>query len=192
MNGAVAVTGAAALSPLLAACGSGSSNAKGGANSTSGLAAVLPDYQVSKTVKPDIPSVSGAAGAFTDPGFLTYPANPVATVSGTPGKGGSYTAVTPLWGTLPSPGNSYYQAMNKALGATITMKPANGNDYATNIPTMTASKKLPDWIQLPSWWNANFNVGGLAGTQLADLTPYLAGDKIKRYPNLAAIPTGAW
>ncbi|WP_405718102.1 Tat pathway signal sequence domain protein [Streptomyces sp. NBC_01537] len=192
VNGAVAVAGAAAVSPLLAACGSGSSSTKGGTNTKSGLAAALPDYQASTSLKPDIPSVAGAAGAFTDPGFLSYPANPVSTVQGTPGKGGSYTAVTPLWGTMPSPNNSYYQAMNKALGVHLTMKPANGNDYATIVPTMTASKKLPDWIQLPSWWNAGFNVGALAGTQLADLTPYLSGGKIKKYPNLAAMPTGAW
>src|SRR4051812_42742449 len=148
VNGAVAVAGAAALSPLLAACGDGAAS-KGGTSSKKGLAAALPDYRPSHAVTPDIPSVTGAAGAFTDPGFLTYPAHPVRTAAGVPGKGGSYTAVTPMWGTLPSPHNSYYQAMNKALGATITMKPANGNDYATIIPTMTASKKLPDWIQLP-------------------------------------------
>ncbi|MFF4119038.1 Tat pathway signal sequence domain protein [Streptomyces sp. NPDC001714] len=192
VNGAVAVAGAAAMSPLLSACGSGSSSSKGGTNSKSGLAGALPDYQASTSVKPDIPSITGADGAFTSPGFLSYPAHPVTTVQGTPGKGGSYTAVTPIWGTLPAPNNSYYQAMNKALGIDLTMKPANGNDYATIVPTMTASKKLPDWVQLPAWWNATFNVSELVGNQLADLTPYLSGDKIKKYPNLAAIPTGAW
>ncbi|WP_143079035.1 Tat pathway signal sequence domain protein [Streptomyces monashensis] len=192
VNGAVAVAGAAALSPLLSACGSGSSRSKGGTNSKSGLRAALPDYVPGQAVKPDIPSVHGAAGAFTDPGFLTYPAKQIPTVSGTPGKGGSYTAVTPLWGTIPPAGNSFYQAVNKALGVNLTIKPANGVSYDTIVPTMTASKKLPDWIQLPTWWNAAFNMGELAGTQLADLTPYLAGGKIKKYPNLAAIPTFAW
>jgi putative aldouronate transport system substrate-binding protein len=72
------------------------------------------------------------------------------------------------------------------------MKPADGNNYNTIVPTMTAAKQLPDWIQLPAWWNSNFNVGELATSQLADLTPYLSGDNIKKYPNLAAIPTGAW
>src|SRR5262249_37167486 len=86
----------------------------------------------------------------------------------------------------------FYQAMTKALGADLVMKPADGNNYATIVPTMTAAKQLPDWIQLPNWWNSNFNVGGLAGTQIADLTPYLSGDNIKKYPNLAALPTGAW
>ncbi|WP_327045327.1 extracellular solute-binding protein [Microbispora sp. NBC_01189] len=181
----------AAATPLLAACGGGARQ-KAGANTGAGLRAALPSYMPSASVRPDIPSVAGGAGAATDPAFLTYPSSRVATVRGTPGRGGSYTAVTPLWGTVPPAGNSFYEAVNTALGVTLTMKPADGNNYNTIIPTMTAARRLPDWIQLPTWWNSLFDVGGLAGTQLADLTPYLAGDKIKRYPNLAAIPTGAW
>ncbi|HTI26714.1 MAG TPA: hypothetical protein VL652_37360, partial [Kutzneria sp.] len=188
---AAAAAGAVAAAPLLSACSSGAAPSTG-TNSAAGLKDALPAYVPSTAVKPDIPSVAGGPDMLTDPGFLTYPADPVATVSGKPGKGGSYTAVTPLWGTVPTADNSFYQAMNAALGLTLTMKPADGNNYNTIVPTMTAARKLPDWIQLPSWWNANFNVGELAGTQLADLTPYLAGDKIKKYPNLAAIPTAAW
>ncbi|MEU4746493.1 hypothetical protein AB0G02_39390, partial [Actinosynnema sp. NPDC023658] len=182
--------GIAAAGGFLSACGAGTPQ-KTGAN-TEGLKASLPDYVPSTTIKADIPSVAGGSGALTDPAFLTYPTERVTTVSGTPGKGGKYTAVTPLWGTIPPADNSFYQAMNQALGVTLEMKPADGNNYATIIPTMTAAKKLPDWIQLPTWWNPNFSVGELAGTQLADLTPFLAGDKVKKYPNLAAIPTGAW
>ncbi|MFJ5885847.1 ABC transporter substrate-binding protein [Kitasatospora cineracea] len=192
VTAAVSVAGAAAMTPLLAACGGGGSKHKTGANSADGVKSALPAFAASTSVTADIPSVAGADGAATDPAFLTYPASPVATVNGVPGKGGSYSAVTPLWGTVPPAGNSFYTAMNKALGVTLEMKPADGNNYATIIPTMTAAKKLPDWIQLPTWWNPNFNVGELAASQFADLTPFLAGDKISKYPNLAAIPTGAW
>jgi putative aldouronate transport system substrate-binding protein len=191
MTAAVSIAGAAAVAPLLSACGGGSA-ATTGANTASGLKAALPAYAPRTAIRPDIPSVVGSPGAMTDPGFLSYPATQVATVSGVPGAGGSYQAVTPLWGTVPPAGNSFYQAMNKALGVNLTMKPADGNNYATIIPTMTAADKLPDWIQLPTWWNPNFNVGELAVRQLADLTPYLSGDNVKKYPNLAAIPTGAW
>jgi putative aldouronate transport system substrate-binding protein len=191
MGAAATIVGAAAMGPLLSGCSSSPSQTVG-ANSATGLKAVLPAYVPSTAINPDIPSVAGGPDIATSPGFLTYPANPIATTSGVPGRGGSYTAVTPLWGTVPPAGNAFYQAMNKALGVQLAMKPADGNTYDTIVPTMTAAKRLPDWIQLPSWWNPNFNVGGLAGTQLADLTPYLAGDKIKKYPNLAAIPTGAW
>jgi putative aldouronate transport system substrate-binding protein len=191
LSAAVSVAGVAAAAPLLSACGGGSST-QTGVNAGSGLTAALPAHVPSPFLKPDIPSVAGGPDVLTDPGFLSYPANPVATVTGVPGKGGSYSAVTPLWGTVPTVGNSFYQAMNKALGVDLTIKPADGNNYNTIIPTMTAARKLPDWVCLPSWWNPNFNVGELAGTQLADLTPHLAGDKIKKYPNLAAIPSAAW
>lgn len=191
LGSATAVAGTAAMGSLLSACGGGAQSA-GGASTKTGLKAALPAYVPSKSVKPDIPSVAGATDVLTDPGFLEYPAERVATVDGIPGKGGSYSSVTPLWGTVPAAGNSFYRAMSKALGVSLTMKPVDGNNYDTIVPTMTAARKLPDWIQLPTWWNSNFNVGRLAGTQLADLTPYLSGDHIKKYPNLAAIPSGAW
>ncbi|ONI80771.1 hypothetical protein ALI22I_46950 [Saccharothrix sp. ALI-22-I] len=175
---------------LLSACGGGAQQATG-ANSDA-LKSALPSYVPSNAIKADIAAVAGGPDVMTDPGFLTYPSNRIATVSGIPGKGGRYTTVTPLWGTIPPADNSFYQAMNKALGVTLDMKPADGNNYATIVPTMTAAKKLPDWIQLPAWWSSNFSLGELAGTQLADLTPYLSGDNIKKYPNLAALPTGAW
>ncbi|MFC4505214.1 MULTISPECIES: ABC transporter substrate-binding protein [Streptomyces] len=191
LSTAAAVAGAAAMAPLLSACGDGARNT-GGASTKKGLKAALPAFVPDDSIKPDIPSVAGRAEIATDPGFLTYPAQRARTVDGVPGRGGSYTAVTPLWGTIPSPDNSFHQAMNKALGVDLEIKPTDGNNYLTIVPTMTSARKLPDWIQLPAWWNSGFNTGGLAGTQLADLTPYLAGDRIKKYPNLAAIPSGAW
>lgn len=184
------IAGIAAAQGLLSGCGGGAPQ-KTGANSDN-LKAALPNYTPATALKPDIASVAGGPDALTDPAFLSYPSNRVATVQGIPGKGGRYTSVTPLWGTVPPADNSFYQAMNKALGISLDMKPADGNNYNTIIPTMTAAKRLPDWVQLPTWWNSNFNVGELAGSQLADLTPYLAGDKVNKYPNLAAIPTGAW
>ncbi len=184
--------GTLALSPLLAACGNGASTAKGSTNTKTGLAAALPTYKPNASITPDIPSVQGAGGSVTEAGFLKYPANPIATVTAVPGSGGAYTAVTPLWGSIPAAGNAYYAAVNKALGASLNIQPANGNTYNTSVTALTAGKKLPDWIQLPTWWNSTFNVGELTATQLVDLTPYLAGDKVLKYPNLAAIPTSAW
>jgi putative aldouronate transport system substrate-binding protein len=191
LNAAVSAAGLVAMGPLLSACGSGPAQ-QAGVGSEEALKAVLPTYLPNTSIKPDIPSVAGGADVMTNPGFLSYPANQIATVTGAPGKGGTYSAVTPLWGTIPPADNAFYQAMNKTLGLQLQMKPADGNTYNTIIPTMTASKRLPDWIQLPTWWNSQMNVGGLVGNQLADLTAHLSGDNIKKYPNLAAIPTAAW
>jgi len=134
----------------------------------------------------------GAAGAVSDPVFLQYPATPVVTVQGVPGKGGTYTTMTPLWGAIPpSNGNAYYDAVNKALGATLKLQPADGNTYVDGIPPLFASGNLPDWIQIPGWANAKLNLGS-ALDHFVDLTPYLAGDNVAKYPNLANIPSPAW
>jgi len=186
------VAGAIAAMPLLSACGSAAAN-KGGVSSSKGLSAILPDYvPLADGPTPDIPAVTGANGALTDPGFLKYPTNLVKTVSATPGSGGSYSAIIPLWGNIPTANNSYYQALNKALGTNLTVNPANGNNYATTLPTLVAGNKLPDWINIPSWNNGNANTGELTTARFADLTPHLSGSNIRKYPNLAAIPTGGW
>jgi len=183
--------GAIALSPLLAACGNSGGN--GGASTKTGLQAALPNFKaLANGVTPDIPVVTGTNGAMTNPGFLNYPTNLPKTVTGSVGSGGSYNGVAPSWNPIPPAGNSYYAAVNKALGATFNSQPADGNTYAQTIPPLIAANKLPNWIQIPSWLNATFNTGGLVGTKLADLTPYLAGDAVNDYPNLAAIPTGGW
>ena len=92
-----------------------------------------------------------------------------------------------------APATPSTRPMNKALGVEPHREAGGREQLQHDRPDHDrGAKKLPDWIQLPNWWNSNFNIGELAGTQLADLTPYLAGDKIKKYPNLAAIPTGAW
>ncbi|MGN9759651.1 hypothetical protein [Streptomyces sp. SD31] len=122
VGAAASVAAVAAAGPLLSACGGGGRQNTGG-NSKSGLKKALPAYVPRNAVKPDIAPVQGSEGAVTDPGFLRYPTERPETVDGVPGRGGKYTAVTPLWGTVPSPGNSFYEAMNKALGVELTMKP---------------------------------------------------------------------
>jgi ABC-type glycerol-3-phosphate transport system substrate-binding protein len=186
--GAVAVSG----SGLLAACGDAKSSSGPGTTDQTQLQKLLPAYAASGAIKPDIASVPGANGFFSDQVFLSYPANPVATTTGAPGKGGTYSTITPLWGAIPpSSGNTYYDTVNKALGATLKMQPSDGNNYQTVLPTLFAADKLPDWIQIPSW-----NMGTLgfsdAVTKFADLGPYLSGEAVKAYPNLAAIPSSAW
>jgi putative aldouronate transport system substrate-binding protein len=189
LTAAATAAGAVAAGPLLAGCGS--SGAKTGTTSQSALQKILPTYVPQNAVTPDIPGVRGSS-----PGFLRYPTNLVKTVGETPGAGGSYTAVTPLWGSIPSAaGNHYYAAVNRALGANLRVQPANGNTFNTILPPMFAARNLPDWICLPSWNTDSthgLNFGEAVGALFVDLTPYLSGDNIKKYPNLAAIPTNAW
>jgi putative aldouronate transport system substrate-binding protein len=182
---AAAAAGATAVSPLLAGCGTTAGNT--GTTSASQLAKILPAYVPTTAIKPDISSVNGS-----DPAYLTYPTNLVHTISETPGAGGSYTTITPLWGAIPAAGNPYYGAVNKALGANLAIQPANGNTYANALPPLFSGNKLPDWINIPSWNTQPLNFGQAVAAKFADLTPYLSGDNVKKYPNLANIPPGAW
>jgi putative aldouronate transport system substrate-binding protein len=187
LSAAAGAAGATAAAPLLSACGHAGSGGTG-VTSASELARILPAYIPNNAVKPDIPGVNGS-----DPGFLSYPTDLVHTVAEVPGNGGSYNAITPLWTSIPPAGNQYYQAVNKALGASMAINPANGNTYGNALPSLFAGNKLPDWISIPSWNYVNVsNFGAQAQAGFADLTPFLSGDNIKKYPNLAALPTGAW
>ena len=187
--GAIAFAG----SGLLAGCGDAKTTSGPGTTGKDQLKALLPAYvEASNAIKPDIPSVQGANGFFSDAVFLAYPANAVTTATGVPGKGGTYTATTPLWGAIPSSsGNAYYETVNKALGATIKLQPSDGTNYEKVLPTLFAGDKLPDWIQIPSWNMPKLGFSDAVG-KFADLGPYLSGDLVKTYPNLAAIPTSAW
>ena len=191
-----AVGGAIAAAPLLSACGSGKASTKNsGVADKSAVQAVAADVQgQSSAVTPDIPvGGRGANGAASDPAFLTYPANPPKSVTGAVGRGGSYTAVSPLWGSVPAPGNSYYAAVNQAIGATLTDSPSDGNNYATMLATRFASGNIPDWLDVPGWnVSAIQNFAEGVDKYFKDLTPFLGGDKVLDYPNLAAIPTGGW
>ncbi|MBW8806690.1 MAG: hypothetical protein JF587_22965 [Catenulisporales bacterium] len=105
LTASAGAAGAIGLSPLLAACGN--SAGKGGASTKAGIQAVLPTFKpLTGGVTPDIPSVAGANGAITNPGFLKYPTNLVKTVTGKVGSGGTYNAVAPSWRPIPPAGNA--------------------------------------------------------------------------------------
>jgi putative aldouronate transport system substrate-binding protein len=188
LSGAVFLAAAPAA---LTACSPGAAAPQ--ATSSGGLAEavakLVPAYQPLELVKPDIPSVNGST-----PGFTSIPAAMVKSVPATPGSGGTYTAMTPAWWAVPPalPQNSYYQAVNEKLGATINFQVNDGNAYADKVQTVLASPKdVPDWMVIPSW-NLPPRFGQAAAGIFQDLSGFIAGDKVNKYPNLANIPTAAW
>jgi len=180
------VSAAVAGTPaLLSACGTAASVS----GPASGGKLKLPTYVPHNVAKPDIPSVNGS-----NVGYLSYPKDLVRTVKEVPGKGGTYTTITPIWTSIP-PGkaNPYYEAVNKALGAKLVVQPANGiTTYPTMLAPLFAGNKLPDWIDIPTWMMSPLNMPSAVPAKFADLTEYLSGDNIKKYPNLAAIPPAGW
>lgn len=172
---------------LLAGCTSPSPT--GAATSGGAIGDVIPSYIPVEYVTPDFPSVNGSV-----PGFLTLPEELVQSIASPPGSGATFKAMTPLWGTIPpSSGNQYYKAVNDMLGSTIEFQITDGNTYGDKLATVLASAKdVPDWVCVPTW-NLPPRFGSeIVGNVFQDLTPYLAGDKVKDYPNLANIPSDAW
>jgi putative aldouronate transport system substrate-binding protein len=148
----------------------------------------LPAYVPIEYVKPDFPSVNGSTA-----GYASIPEELVTAFETPPGSGGTYTAMTPLWGTIPpTRGNRYFEAVNEAIGTTIKFQISDGNTYGDKLATVLASvRDVPDWVCVPTWNIPPRFTQAVEGV-FEDLTPFLAGDKVKKYKNLANIPTDVW
>ena len=143
-----------------------------------------------RLVKPDIPSVNGST-----PGFTSIPAVP-GQVRGraSPANGGSIHRHDP--GLVGNPARAAGQQLlpgrQRKARCHLNFQVSDGNTYADKIQTVLASPKdVPDWVVIPSW-NLPPRFGQAVTGLFTDLSQYLAGDKVKKYPNLANIPTAAW
>ncbi|MET7451710.1 extracellular solute-binding protein [Streptomyces sp. NPDC005574] len=185
---AVAAAAVAGGMPLLAACGGSDSGSREGTTSGKNAKKLLPAYVASNVVTPDIPSRHGSAAGFT--GKLDL-AGLKTSVPKKLGKGGKVTVMSPFWGSPPKGDNPYYTAMNDLIGVDVVWHNQDGNTYDQKLGAVLASSDVPDVVVVPGW-----NMGGKIPSAIigkfADLGPYLSGDKVKEYPNLAAVPTDAW
>ncbi|HEY3057730.1 MAG TPA: hypothetical protein VGL99_02020 [Chloroflexota bacterium] len=151
----------------------------------------LPSRIPLTTIKPDL---AGSADGLIDPAFVNYPSNPIKSVADTPGRGGDVTVTTWTTSAPPTPmdSNALWQAVNKELGANLNINVQPQADYGTvKLPTLIAGNELPDILYIAT----TAIIPGLPAflkSRMADLTPYLSGDAIKDYPNLANFPTLAW
>jgi putative aldouronate transport system substrate-binding protein len=148
-----------------------------------------PNYYPTTGPKPDFV----ALGPDYQNGYINYPKNPAKSWTKTPpglgSKMASYTnAGAPLPPT-PLDQNPAWQEVNKQLNATVEFQIITQTDYAAKLSTMMAGNDLTDFILITTMAQ---NVTGFAKARAADLTPYLAGEAVKDYPNLAALPTYSW
>ncbi|MGA5127000.1 extracellular solute-binding protein [Streptomyces pseudogriseolus] len=186
---AAATAAVAVGTPLLAACGGGGQEGrKEGTTSGKEAAKILPAYVASSVVTPDIPAKNGSAAGFT----RAIPAAELKTsVPKTPGSGGRLTVMSPFWGTPPKDDNPYYTAMNEAVGVDVAWQNQDGVTYDQKLGAVLASSDIPDVVVVPGW-NLMGRIPSAVNAKFADLGSYLSGDKVKEYPNLAAVPTEAW
>jgi putative aldouronate transport system substrate-binding protein len=154
--------------------------------------ALLPTYLPQPTrPTPDLPS----KGPLFQDGYLSYPRNPQRNQPGEP-PGQASTVNALVVGLFPPPTpadrNQAWQAVNKALNATVNFNIVGLADYPAKLGTIMAGNDLPDLIYFINGYNAAPNVPSFLERSMADLSPYLSGDAAKDYQNLAAIPTFAW
>jgi len=186
------VAGAAGVGlAALAACGpDGAPGGPGdattpGTGMTPGGTAPMPAYVPYDGVTPDLPGT--AAGVA--PGFYNFPKPPL-TRDGYPLTGiAPVTAL--LQGDPPAVApdkNKNYRLMAEQLGTSVETVFGSYANYQDKFQVTMAGGDLPDLVQvisvtqLPRLLEANFT----------DLTEFLAGDAVKKYPGLANIPTATW
>lgn len=183
LTGVFAATGGA-----LASCSGGGSGSAGGSGSGGGggAAAKLPTYVPFKKIKPDLPSTTDGV----QPAFFKYPSKLVKTVDSPPGKGKTLEAMVLSYSVVPAK-STYTDAVNKALNTTVKFDAVPEQDYAQRFSTVVAGGSLPDTILIPFADNLP-SIGAFLKAKCVDLSKYVSGDAVKKYPNLAAIPTIAW
>ncbi|MYS73946.1 extracellular solute-binding protein [Streptomyces sp. SID5926] len=185
---AVATAAVAGGVPLLSACGGSEGGSRDGTTSGKDAEKLLPAYVAARVVTPDIPSKNGSAVGFTSKLDL---ADLKTSVPKKLGKGGRVTVMSPFWGSPPKEDNAYYKAMNDLVGVDVVWQNQDGNTYDQKLGAVLASSEVPDVVVVPGW-NMTGKIPSAIIGKFADLGPYLSGDAVKEYPNLAAIPTDAW
>jgi len=144
------------------------------------------------TAASDTVSKSPAAGV--PDAYLALPA-PFTAVQGAPGKGQPVTTLQVTFNPVPNDANNQYWAeFEKRLGVDYRPIITTYDAYAEKLNALTAAGDLPDLTFLDLAIPAAAAVQRRAIDQGAytDLTPYLTGDALNQYPNLAAFPPQVW
>jgi putative aldouronate transport system substrate-binding protein len=196
LSSAGVMAGGALLPALLAACAPAPQAANPPAAGTTPAAPSAslgyPTYvPLANKPQPDLPST----GPGIDDGFVNYPRNPArALPDEAPGLGSTVSYFGYGYYTPPTPldQNPAWQEVNRQLNVTVMPSSASAPDYPAKLATMMAGNDLPDIMYLLSGLAAAQNIPRFLQAICADLSPYLSGDNIKRFPNLAAIPAYAW
>ncbi|WP_328422816.1 extracellular solute-binding protein [Streptomyces sp. NBC_00443] len=185
---AVATAAVAGGMPLLAACGGSDSGSREGTTSGKDAKKLLPTYVASTVAQPDLPSKNGSAAGYTGKVDLAALATSVPEKLGT---GAPFKIMSPFWGSPPKAGCAYYTELDAAVGTKVTWQNQDGNTYGQKLGAVLASSSIPDMVVVPGWELVG-KIANAVTAKFMDLGPHLAGDKVKKYPNLAAIPSDAW
>lgn len=178
----------AACTPAVPASSTSVAPIAGTAKPAAGGRVQLPTYMPPNVPAPDVPGTD-----IIPNGYVNYPRSPVQSVPNPPGDGTDVNvaaeAFTPL---IPLEQNTLWQQLNKALNVNLKLNLTPFADWAFGkFQALVAGGDLPDITMVP--------IGGVIPelpafleAKIQDLTPFVSGDAIKEYPNLAALPTIGW
>jgi len=202
-----------AATALLAACGGAAptppqaaptatlgTTAGGAAATVGGTRVASPTTPVGTATRAGAVATAGTPTAGSYPSlapnvpdaYTTLPAG-FTSVSAVPGKGGKVNAFL-IGYNPPVPGrtsNKYWQELEKRLGATFEPTITPAASYVEKLAAIVASGDIPDLTLLQLEYAPDQNRLMLQGAY-TDLTPYLTGDALKTYPNLARFPAALW
>jgi putative aldouronate transport system substrate-binding protein len=183
------VLAACAPTPISPAASGASTNAVSASGAPAGKIN-LPTYIPFAGPQPDL---AGTADGL-DPAYFAYPANLVRSVKSTPGHGGDVTAFISITQQAPPPveQNAAWQAVNKELGVSMRLNMVSNTDYLAKFGALVAGNDLPDFIYYGGSTLPGMALPEFLKAKCADLSPYLSGDAVKDYPNLANIPPLSW
>ena len=196
-----AATGGSSTAPTAAATGGSSTAPTAAAGGTSATAvATRPSgtaSAVSGTATGSPVATNGRVKASLDgvPDAITaVPTSFPASYTGTPSKGGKVSVFTIAYQSPPvaRDQNKFWQELEKRLGTTwdpiITPQP----NYGEKSAALLAGGGLPELFYLNPGQNATPQYKAMDQGAFLDLTPYVTGDAIKEYKNLATIPADTW
>ncbi len=187
VNPAAATTSGAAMTVPTAAATSGMTAATAGPTRAAAVGQSGQGVMTAGLIPSPRPDI-GVSDAYTQ-----YPASFKA-IPNLPGKASKWTAFIISYEPPPTPKaeNRYWQELEKRIGIS-SYEPiiAPSADYAEKFSTQIASGELPDTMFLdPQANREQFRV--LLQGAFTDLTPFLTGDAIKEFPNLAKFPPQVW
>jgi putative aldouronate transport system substrate-binding protein len=113
---------------------------------------------------------------------------------GAPGSGGTVRAFTISY-SPPPPGrdsNQYWQELEKRLGVKWEIDMTPQPNYGEKSAAYLAGGDLPDLFYINPGQNATQQYQAMAQGAFLDLTPFVTGDAIAEYKNLASFPQYMW
>lgn len=134
------------------------------------------------------PGIYPSTGPGVPDAFLTFPA-PFKSVEGVPGNGGTVSILggTQLPPITPRDQNTYWQELDRRMGVTTDRQLVPFSEYPQKMAALLASDDVPDLTLVRVSLAPDLSRAIVQGA-FTDLTPYLTGDALSEYPNLALLP----